>query len=408
MPGSLPSVLSKTAASSTQNSEGYDVAEPYRFSRLEASHLESRKFRLGFGRKFGRYITELDLGDLCRRDGADPTIVLDALPLLPNLHTVVTPTMRDVVEMVADDTQFDDPEATRHGREVSYVEEALFELFASVPSLVVDTDRCGGTFFASLATKSPKTRQLVLYDNEDARPERLVNLAFDALGSCPQLTELKLVISEELNEPFLGHDLPSDCSLRYLSLSTLGGNTPSVFQLIGKLSLELNFEEFEPSLSIPFAEGSHFPHLETLVASHTYLVRTDDFVNSISPTVFPVLRHLELRTRYGAPPASSQEATLTDLAAAFASCNSLPLATVSADAVSTNPTRFRLGDSPLPAANRPGHHRRSLIPQKTIEPLLDRMRDMVYESLQVNDYVQLARIAWALQPCELLRIERDA
>ncbi|KAG0658938.1 hypothetical protein C6P46_005558 [Rhodotorula mucilaginosa] len=308
------------------------VAEPYRFSRLEASHLESRKFRLGFGRKFGRYITELDLGDLCRRDGADPTIVLDALPLLPNLHTVVTPTMRDVVEMVADDTQFDDPEATRYGREVSYVEEALFELFASVPSLVVDTDRCGGTFFASLATKSPKTRQLVLYDNEDARPERLVNLAFDALGSCPQLTELKLVISEELNEPFLGHDSPSECSLRYLSLSTLGGNTPSVFQLIGKFSpvlrsLELNFEEFEPSLSIPFAEGSHFPHLETLVASHTYLVRTDDFVNSISPTVFPVLRHLELRTRYGAPPASSQEATLTDLAAAFASCNSLPLAT---------------------------------------------------------------------------------
>ncbi|MBZ6370715.1 MAG: hypothetical protein LBE44_02160 [Microbacterium hominis] len=354
---------------------------------------------------------------------------------------MVTPTMRDVVEMVADDTQFDDPEATRYGREVSYVEEALFELFASVPSLVVDTDRCGGTFFASLATKSPKTRQLVLYDNEDARPERLVNLAFDALGSCPQLTELKLVISEELNEPFLGHDSPSECSLRYLSLSTLGGNTPSVFQLIGKFSpvlrsLELNFEEFEPSLSIPFAEGSHFPHLETLVASHTYLVRTDDFVNSISPTVFPVLRHLELRTRYGAPPASSQEATLTDLAAAFASCNSLPLATVSADAVSTNPTRFRLGDSPLPAANRPGHHRRSLIPsdilqnparcrrqalqspdrhvnfpvysQKTIEPLLDRMRDMVYESLQVNDYVQLARIARALQPCELLRIERDA
>lgn len=127
---------------------------------------------------------------------------------------------------------------------------------------------------------------------------------------------------------------------------------------------------------------------------------------------------------------------MTDLAAAFASRNSLPLANISTDAVSTNPTRFRLGDSPLPAANRPGHHRRSLIPSdilqdpatcrrqalqsqnrhgvfpmyshETIEPLLDRMRDTVHESLLVNDYVQLPRVAQALQPCELLRIERDA
>jgi hypothetical protein len=41
-------------------------------------------------------------------------------------------------------------------------------------------------------------------------------------------------------------------------------------------------------------------------------------------------------------------------------------------------------------------------------PLLDRMRGMVHEALELGDWVQLTRIAQALQPCELLRIERDA
>lgn len=105
---------------------------------------------------------------------------------------------------------------------MSFVTEAFFELFAPVPSLVVDTVIAYSDFFERLATKSPQTRQLVLHDSTDAEPEDLVNLALDAIRLCPRLTELKLVITEELSD----HDRlrPFVLPLRFLPAAPfLGG-----------------------------------------------------------------------------------------------------------------------------------------------------------------------------------------
>ncbi|KWU43297.1 hypothetical protein RHOSPDRAFT_26432 [Rhodotorula sp. JG-1b] len=46
--------------------------------------------------------------------------------------------------------------------------------------------------------------------------------------------------------------------------------------------------------------------------------------------------------------------------------------------------------------------------RRALEPLLDRTREMIQEALQANDHAQLRRVAHALQPCELLRIKRNA
>jgi hypothetical protein len=105
-----------------------------------------------------------------------------------------------------------------------------------------------------------------------------------------------------------------------------------------------------------------------------------------------------------------------------------------AASVLTDSHRLEIADSPLPAVDRPDHNRHSLVPsiflrdpfsrgysgapardedvamysRQALEPLLDRTREMIQEALQANDHAQLRRVAHALQPCELLRIERNA
>lgn len=113
-----------------------------------------------------------------------------------------------------------------------------------------------------------------------------------------------------------------------------------------------------------------------------------------------------------------------------------PSPEISADIVSVDVAHLRLGDGQLPAINRHGRNRRSLIPpslvhdpdlsrhhtiyapmravdfwwykSRAIDPLLTRMLDMSDEAYRSYDFVQLRRIAQALQPCELLRSERDS
>ncbi|KWU43269.1 hypothetical protein RHOSPDRAFT_35144 [Rhodotorula sp. JG-1b] len=179
------------------------VTEPYRFSKLKAAHLASRKFRSGFGRKFGRYITELDLTDLCNGSEPDPTIVLDALPSLPNLRTIVTPVMSNVVGAVVRGVDYDnggpssDPQQTRP--EVAFVTDGFINLFAAVPSLVVYVLAGEMHLFHGLAMCTPQTRQLVLYDRAEAEPSAIIVTALVAIQSFPLLSELKLVMVEDLH-----------------------------------------------------------------------------------------------------------------------------------------------------------------------------------------------------------------
>lgn len=372
----------------------------------------------------------------------DPVTVLAALPLLSNLHTVMTPDLSEVVEMAARVTEHEDPNADRYGPEVSFVTEAFFELFASVPSLVVDTVIAYSDFFGRLAIKSPQTRQLVLHDSIDAEPEDLVNLDLAAIRLCPRLTELKLVITEELSDRdrLCTFVLPSESCLRHLSLAADGGLTASLFELTGTLSpvlrsLELDYwggEGFDLAADNGFPEGLHFPQLEALRLTTIFREDLDAFATSISPTAFPVLQRLELRTRSTGDPL--QQAAVADLMTVFGPRT--PPVQISADSVSVDVAHLRLGDGQLPAINRHSRNRRSLIPPsivhdpdlsrhhaiyapmraidfwlyktRAIDPLLARMLDMSDEAYSSHDYVQLRRIAHALQPCELLRIERDS
>jgi hypothetical protein len=403
--------------------------------------LASRKFRLGFDRKFGRYITELDLSDLCTRRGMDATIVLAAVPMLPNVHTIVVPSLDDVVEMVADVESDSDDEsnAGEDGPEVAFVTNSLLELLASVPSLVASLSDLSENedFFRRLATKSPQTKQLVLYDYELAFPDRLVGFALDALRSCPQLSDLKLVIMEEVDdcEALRQFVLPPGCRLRHLSLTTYSGYTTGMCKLVGKLapvlqSLDLDFQAFRPSERTGLAKGVQFPHLETLLVTTGHPASLGKLTASLSPVQFPVLRHLELRAR--SPGNRLPPAIATNVTGAFAA-RDVPF-TVVVDRVSTDVRRYRVDDSPLPATTRPDRDIRPLVPENilrdpfsqdasgdlwpqhdhlafysrdVLEPLLNRMRDMLHEAVQTNDYVQLSRVAHALQRCELLRIERD-
>ena len=188
----------------------------------------------------------------------DATIVLAAVPMLPNVHTIVVPSLDDVVEMVADVESDSDDEsnAGEDGPEVAFVTNSLLELLASVPSLVASLSDLSENedFFRRLATKSPQTKQLVLYDYELAFPDRLVGFALDALRSCPQLSDLKLVIMEEVDdcEALRQFVLPPGCRLRHLSLTTYSGYTTGMCKLVGKLapvlqSLDLDFQAFRPS-----------------------------------------------------------------------------------------------------------------------------------------------------------------
>ncbi|KWU43268.1 hypothetical protein RHOSPDRAFT_35143 [Rhodotorula sp. JG-1b] len=308
--------------------------------------------------------------------------------------------------------------AHRQGPEVAYATDALFELFASVPSLVADTETCEERFFDILATKSPQTRQLVLHDSADARPQRNYYTALDAVQRCPQLEELKLVIHEDPAlidiETVRRFVLPPACCLRHLCVMIGGGDPAPVYEL---------------------TQDVHFPRLETFVVTAASPEGLDNVVSTLLPASFPVLRCLELRTEDTGEPL--QEATIDCMTSTFAaSSRSRPLE-IRADVVSADTvSMFRIGDGRLPAMNRPGCTRRSLVPpsivrdpgtsrleaiysetrhvdfpsykSQVIDQLLDRMRDMADEALQASDYVQLTRIAQALQPCELLRIERDS
>lgn len=178
----------------------------------------------------------------------------------------------------------------------------------------------------------------------------------------------------------------------------------------------------------------HFPRLETLIVTTGDPWELGDLAASLSPSRFPVLRRLELRVRSPANLPAETFVTTTDIVAAFASRTPpLPL-TVVADHVSTDSRRLQFADLPLPAVDRPGHRRRSLVPsiflrdpfsrgyswfsaqdqdlavhsRRALEPLLDQMREMIREATKLEDYTQLRRLAHALQPCELLRIERNA
>lgn len=372
----------------------------------------------------------------------DATIVVDALPSLPNIDTVVTPNTVDVFKTVLHDALCEGPPDPRHcTAQAHFVLEALFELFASVPRLVVDTSVVRDDFFASLAKKSPTTRRLVLYNNfnVDGNPSRLVHLALDALQQCPRLRELRLRVTGNFEDAAAFHDfvLPSECSLQHLTLSVFGTRTAALSELVRKLSpvlrsCELDFQEFENSDNDGFPRGCHFPHLETLVATMSGLGATRGFASSVSSAAFPALRHLELRTR--SPSRPLEASTLNNLAAAFASRPVPPR--IATDIVLEYLPFSRLDDLPLPAMNRPGSNRRSLVPSSmwhkpheyresavyphtrysdyssfkshAIDPILARMRDMADGALQTHDYVQLTRIAEALHQCELLRIERDS
>ena len=337
--------------------------------------------------------------------------------------------------------------AHRQGPEVAYATDALFELFASVPSLVADTETCEERFFDILATKSPQTRQLVLHDSADARPQRITYTALDAVQRCPQLEELKLVIHEDPGlidiETVRRFVLPPACCLRHLSGMIGGGDPAPVYELVRKLSpilpsLALDFNDEHDELYFSFIywfpQDVHFPRLETFVVTAASPEGLDNVVSTLLPASFPVLRCLELRTEDTGEPL--QEATIDCMTSTFAaSSRSRPLE-IRADVVSADVSMFRIGDGRLPAMNRPGCTRRSLVPpsivrdpgtsgleaiysetrhvdfpsykSQVIDQLLDRMRDMADEALQASDYVQLTRIAQALQPCELLRIERDS
>lgn len=377
----------------------------------------------------------------------DATIVVDALPSLPNITTVVTPNTLDVFEMVIHDGMREGATDPRHcAVQAHFVLEALFELFASVPRLAVETGTVRDDFFANLAKKSPMTRQLVLYNSSDVDedPTRLVHLALDALRRCPRLDELRLRVTGSFEDAKAFHNfvLPSECRLQHLSLSVFGTRTAPLSELVRKLapvlrSCELDFQEFSNPELDGFPRGCHFPHLEILVATMTGSCAARGFASSVSPAAFPALRHLELRTR--SPVGQLDASTLEKLASAFASrCVAPRIAT---DVVLEYLPFLRLDDLPLPAMNRPGGSRRSLRPSSilydpteyrhsalyrrdghprdghgyfssfkshAIDPLLDRMRDMADEALEITDYVQLTRIAEALQHCELLRIERDS
>lgn len=410
--------------------------------RLTASQVESRQFRTGFGRKYGHYVTTLDLSDLCSNEEMDATIVVDALPSLPNINTVVTPNTVDVFKMVLDDAMCEGAADPLHCvGQAHFVLEALFELFASLPRLVVETSTVRDDFFANLAKKSPKTRRLVLYNdfNVEGHPTRLVHLALDALKRCPRITELKLRLTGNFEdaETFRDFVLPSECCLQHLTLSVFGTRTAALSELVGKLapvlrSCELDFQEFSNTDNDGFPRGCHFPHLESLVATMSCSVATRGFASSVSEAAFPALRHLELRTR--SPSGPLDASTLDKLAAAFG-WRSVP-PRIATDVVLEYLPFSRLDDLPLPAMNRPGGSRRSLVPSSirhnpneyrqsavypdtrhsdyssfkshAIDPILDRMRDMADEALEMTDYVQLTRIAGALQQCELLRIERDS
>ena len=250
---------------------------PGLLQRLQASHLESLKFRLGLGQNIGRDITELDLSDLCAREGMDPATVFAALPLLPNLHTVVTPVMTDVTEVMARNVERDDggggPRRYR-GREVAFVTDALYKLFASVPSLVIYLLAGQANLFDRLAKASPQTEQLVLYDHEDADASQLFDVALDALLSCPRLAELQLVMYEELDDhqPLRRFRLPPGCNLRRLSLSTFGQCTASLSELVDKLapvlqSLELEFDQLSPAVADRFAGKVQLPDSRPLSSS---------------------------------------------------------------------------------------------------------------------------------------------
>lgn len=71
------------------------------FQKLKAAQLASRRFRFGFGRQFGHHITDLDRTQPLHRELNGPDLhILDALPSLPNLHTIVTPLMSEAVDAV--------------------------------------------------------------------------------------------------------------------------------------------------------------------------------------------------------------------------------------------------------------------------------------------------------------------
>jgi hypothetical protein len=417
-------------------------------------HLASRQFRLGFGHKYGRYINTLYLRDLCTQKASDPTCVLNALPSLPNLDTIVTPNMDDVIDAVTRDILQDDDEGgsssssdaerTRPG--VSFVIDRFLALFASVPSLVVHVLADADTIFNRLAILSPQTRKLVLSDHEDADPTVLVDEALVALRSLPLLSELKLVMAEPLYDRDAVHRfvVPPGSHLRHFALSTYYAElTEPMSELVGKLSpvlrsLDLNCEFFswadaDERFPDGFLDGAHFPRLESLLVTTGDPAELGDLAASLSPTKFPVLRHFELRVR--SPGTLPTDVSASKVIGAFASRPlSLPPLTVVADSVLTDSHRLEIADSPLPAVDRPDHNRHSLVPsiflrdpfsrgysgfrardedvamysRQALEPLLDRTREMLQEALQANDHAQLRRVAHALQPCALLRIERNA
>ena len=422
------------------------------FQKLKAAHLASRRFRFGFGRKFGRYITELDLSRLCIGSGeTDPTVILDALPSLPNLRTVVTPLMSAVADAVVIGIEHDnggrpDPQRTRP--EVSFVTDGFLELFASVPSLVVYVLAGEMNVLDRLATRTPQTRQLVLYDHEDAELSAIIDVALVAIRSLPLLSELKLVTAADFIDDDDDDDddavrrfvVPPECHLRHLVLSAYAEFAAPLYELVGKLSpflrsLELSAERFGHNVAVHerFLDNFHFPQLETLIVTTGDSAELGDLAVSLSPTRFPVLRRLELRVRSPANPPAEVFATTTDVVAAFAS-RPLPPLTVVADSVSTDFRRLQIDTSPLPAVDQTDHHRHSLVPsillcdpfsrgyswlsaedqdlarhsRQTLEPLLDQVREMIHEAVKLDDCVQLRRVAHALQPCELLRIERNA
>ena len=111
--------------------------------------------------------------------------------------------MSDVVGAVVRGVDYDnggpssDPQQTRP--EVAFVTDGFINLFAAVPSLVVYVLAGEMHLFHGLAMCTPQTRQLVLYDRAEAEPSAIIVTALVAIQSFPLLSELKLVMVEDLH-----------------------------------------------------------------------------------------------------------------------------------------------------------------------------------------------------------------
>ncbi|GAA5991825.1 hypothetical protein JCM10908_002222 [Rhodotorula pacifica] len=394
-------------------------------------------FKCGFGQRYGKYMSRLDLR---RLDACSVPDVVALLPLLPNIHHVILPSMPLVELKLAKECARLDKGLAALAQ--SSALRALWDLIERVPSLAIESEEATEDTIELLREHKCAFTHLSIQFGEDKgfSTDPLYSLAF-----CRTLTSLKILVDNnvyiepedfrDLWEPEM--DREPRCQLERFEIET-GFGPDGLFDFIARLAPSLQHlgitlrspEDHEGSLGFDNT-GPPFTKLRTVrVVAYKEDLRL--LVASMDRRCFPALERLELITLD-----MHKTISLSTLRHLFPGPATDGQPGISFQLITNSP--FITGDVRMYVAPPTGvvySHRvppRSLLPARIFThptevrdtdghtaanyianaggSLSSTLRDiatMVTHAVATHDAVQLARIGKPLQAAELLRVQHVA